>query len=228
MSSRRLIAVLSAVLLASCQTGLQPNSHLLAPPSGSKAELVVLETTDIHSNVLSYDYFKLVEDKTLGFERLATLIRQARKEFTNTVLFDDGDTIQGTALADYQATVKPLACDQELAMYKAMDAVGYDGGTIGNHEFNYGLDFLSRATGQTMHIDGIAEEHCQGPHYPLVLANVISLKTHEPIFAPTRIIDKTVRVTAPDGSTHETNLRIGILGLTPTGIMNWDRTKLAG
>ena len=228
MPTNRLIVALSAVLLASCQTALQPNSHLPAPPSGSKAELVVLETTDLHSNVLSYDYFKLAEDKTLGFERVATLIRQARKEFTNTVLFDDGDTIQGTALADYQATVKPLACDQELAMYKAMDAIGYDGGTIGNHEFNYGLDFLSRATGQTMHIDGIAEQHCQGPHYPLVLANVISLKTHEPIFAPTRIIEKTVRVTAPDGSTHEANLRIGIIGLTPTGIMNWDRTNLAG
>lgn len=221
-------SILSFLFLVSCQSGLQPNAHLTTPPSGSKADLAVLETTDLHSNVLSYDYFKLAEDKTLGFERLATLIRQARKEFTNTVLFDAGDTIQGTALADYQAIIKPLACDHELGMYKAMQTLGYDAGTIGNHEFNYGLDFLSRATGQAMHIQGIAEQHCHGPNYPLVLANVISLKTHEPIFAPYRIIEKILRVTAPDGTSHQAPLRIGILGLTPPGIMNWDRNNLAG
>ncbi len=70
----------------------------------------------------SYDYFKLAEDKTYGFERTATLVRQARKEFANTVLVDNGDTIQGTALADYEAVVKPIDCKQQLSMYKAMGA----------------------------------------------------------------------------------------------------------
>ena len=79
---------------------------------------------------------------------MATLVKQARAEFPNTMLFDDGDTIQGTALADYQARVEPVACDEELAIYRAMDALGYDGGTIGNHEFNYGLPFLSQVTGR--------------------------------------------------------------------------------
>ena len=56
-------------------------------------ELAILESTDIHSNILSYDYYKLAEDKTLGFERLATRVKQARFEFSNSVLFDAGDTI---------------------------------------------------------------------------------------------------------------------------------------
>ena len=55
------------------------------------------------------------------------------------MLFDNGDTIQGTALSDYQAQVKRLGCNEVLAMYKAMNAFGYDAGGIGNHEFNYGF-----------------------------------------------------------------------------------------
>src|SRR6185295_18137501 len=105
------------------------------------------ESTDIHSNILSYDYYRLGEDPSLGFERMATLVRRARTEFPNTMLFDAGDTIQGTPLADYQALVKLVDCNEELAMYRAMDALGYDAGTIGNHEFNYGLPFLAQVTG---------------------------------------------------------------------------------
>ncbi|HEY9512789.1 MAG TPA: bifunctional metallophosphatase/5'-nucleotidase, partial [Rhodanobacter sp.] len=141
-------------------------------PDGARANVAILETTDIHSNVLSYDYYQLKPDASLGYERTATLIRRARDEFPNTFLFDSGDTIQGTVLADYQAQVEPLACNQELAIYRAMDALGYDGGTAGNHEFNYGLDFLSQVTGTPMNVDGGHPNRCAGPHFPLVLANV--------------------------------------------------------
>ncbi|RYF67385.1 MAG: bifunctional metallophosphatase/5'-nucleotidase, partial [Comamonadaceae bacterium] len=83
--------------------------------AGATATLAVLETTDLHFNVRSYDYFKLAEDKSYGFERTATLVRAARKEFANTLLVDNGDTIQGTALADYEATINPIACTQQLS-----------------------------------------------------------------------------------------------------------------
>ncbi|MEO7936047.1 MAG: bifunctional metallophosphatase/5'-nucleotidase, partial [Dokdonella sp.] len=155
MNLRHLIAIFVATaLLASL--GCAPTSTRPQPVAdGSRATLAILESTDIHSNVLSYDYYKLAEDDSLGFERLATLVGEARRQYPNTLLFDAGDTIQGTALADWQARGKPLACDQELAMYKAMDVLGYDGGTIGNHEFNYGLPFLSQVTDQPMLIDGV-------------------------------------------------------------------------
>src|SRR3954464_7302382 len=81
-----------------------------APHDGTRAEIALIETTDLHSNVMSYDYYKLGADPSLGFERAATLIRQARSEFPNSLTFDSGDTIQGTALADYQALVARPSC----------------------------------------------------------------------------------------------------------------------
>jgi 2',3'-cyclic-nucleotide 2'-phosphodiesterase/3'-nucleotidase len=70
------------------------------PKAGTTALLAVLETTDLHSNVVGYDYYKLAPEPSHGLDRTATLIHQARKEFPNTLLLDNGDTIQGTALAD--------------------------------------------------------------------------------------------------------------------------------
>ena len=94
--------VASLSLLAACST---TGERRVTITDGTRAQLALLETTDLHTNVMSYDYFRLAEDKTVGFERVATLITEARKQFANTLLFDNGDTIQGTALSDYQAQV---------------------------------------------------------------------------------------------------------------------------
>ncbi|MBS0439391.1 MAG: bifunctional metallophosphatase/5'-nucleotidase, partial [Proteobacteria bacterium] len=84
------------VLLLVCALALAACASLATRPiDGTRAQIGVLETTDLHSNVMSYDYYKLADDDSLGLERAATLIRQARKEFANTLLFDAGDTIQG-------------------------------------------------------------------------------------------------------------------------------------
>jgi 2',3'-cyclic-nucleotide 2'-phosphodiesterase/3'-nucleotidase len=93
--------------------------------AGAQATLALLETTDLHANVLSYDYYKLQADPSIGLERTATLIKQARAEFPNNLLLDNGDAMQGTALADYQALVAPVACGQPLAIYKAMNQLGW-------------------------------------------------------------------------------------------------------
>ena len=220
--NRFAFALFCAVDLAAC-------SHLAKRPAdGTRAQIGVLETTDLHSNAMSYDYYKLAPDDSLGLERAATLIHEARKEFANTLLFDDGDTIQGTALADYQALVKQPACDQELAIYKAMDTLRYDASTIGNHEFNYGLDFLSRVTGTPFDVTGIPVEHCKSPDFPFVLANVFSAKTGKPLYAPWRILMRTIRVRAPGGSERETTLHIGVIGFTPPPILEWDKRNLDG
>ncbi len=216
----------AALLVAACASMRPDASH--PPADGTRAQIGVLETTDLHSNVMSYDYYKLAPDPNLGLERAATLIRDARKEFANTLLFDDGDTIQGTALADYQALVKVPACDQELAIYKAMDALGYDAGTIGNHEFNYGLKFLSQVTGTPFDVAGIPVEHCKGPNYPFVLSNVFSAKTGKPLYAPWRILARRIHVRTPDGSEREAVIHIGLLGFTPPPIMDWDKRNLEG
>jgi 2',3'-cyclic-nucleotide 2'-phosphodiesterase/3'-nucleotidase len=199
-------------------------------PAGTRATLAVLETTDLHANVLGYDYYKLAPDATLGFERTATLIRQARAEFPNTLLLDNGDTIQGTALADYQALVAPVPCDRSLAIYKAMDALGVEGGSVGNHDFNYGLDYLQQVTGSRFEVEGIAPRAapCAGAGFPLVLANVSSLKTGKPLFAPYRILNKRVSAVGPDGKPVQASVKVGIIGFTTPAIMGWDKRWLEG
>ena len=217
--------VLFASTLAGCAS---TTKHSVAIADGTRATLAVLESTDVHSNVLSYDYYKLAEDPSLGFERLATLVREARREYPNTLLFDAGDTIQGNALADFQARGEPLACGEKLAMYKAMDALGYDGGTIGNHEFNYGLPFLAQVTDAPLDVDGVTPRRCHGPDFPLVLANVDSARTGKPLFAPTAVIERMLKFTDAGGKTTEAPIRIGLIGFTPPPILQWDKDNLDG
>src|SRR5438034_10946626 len=115
------------------------SSCSIAPDQGTTVSVTMMETNELHQNVLSYDYYKLAEDKSVGIERTSSLIKQVRAANANTMLFDAGDIIQGTVLGDYQALVNKVPCTDKLAIFKAMDAIGYDAGAIGNHEFNYGL-----------------------------------------------------------------------------------------
>jgi 2',3'-cyclic-nucleotide 2'-phosphodiesterase / 3'-nucleotidase len=226
---------LFSLLLAGCAT----TASDVKPPvaDGSRAELALLETTDMHSNVMSYDYFRLAEDKTIGVERVATLIAEARKQFANTLLFDNGDTIQGTALSDYQAQVNPLPCNQVLAMYKVMNELKYDAGGIGNHEFNYGLSFLSQVTGNRFNVDLAPAEKpipsrgsapCAGPNFPLVLANVLSVKDRQPLFKPYVILDRTIKAVGTDGKPATAPLKVGVIAFTPPKILDWDKRWLNG
>ena len=219
------LLALGAALLAGCSSLPWAAGKT---PDGARANVAILETTDVHANVLSYDYYKLKPDPSLGYERTATLIRRARAEFPNTFLFDSGDTIQGSVLADYQALAKPVTCAQELAVYKAMDAMGYDGGTAGNHEFNYGLRFLSQVTGTPMNVDGGHSDRCAGPHFPLVLANVYSARDGKPIFKPWTVVTRRIEAYTADGSKLSVPLKVGIIGFTPPPIMDWDKQHLTG
>ena len=224
--SRRVAAlglVALAASLAACGSG-SDNTN-----AGATATLAVLETTDLHFNVRSYDYFKLAEDKSYGFERTATLVRAARKEFANTLLVDNGDTIQGTALADYEATINPIPCTQQLSMYKAMGALGFDAGTLGNHEFNYGLPFLNQVLGGGLEVDGVdAAKKCAGAGFPMVLANVISTKTQKPLVQPYTVLERTLVAKGADGKEVKLPIKVGVIGFTTPGIMNWDKRYLEG
>ncbi len=226
-----LVAILMIVAGGGCAMAPRPSNTIV---DGTRAELALLETTDLHTNVMSYDYFRLTEDKSIGVERVATLIVEARKQFANTLLFDNGDTIQGTALSDYQAQVNPLACDQVLAMYKVMNELKFDAGGIGNHEFNYGLSFLSQVTGNRFNVDlapaekPIAAVPCKGPDFPLVLANVLSVKDRQPLFKPYVILDRTLKAVAADGKPMTAPLKVGVIAFTPPKILDWDKRWLNG
>ena len=203
-----------------------------APAVGTSAPLTLMETTDLHQNILSYDYYKLAADNSVGLERTSTLIKQVRAANKNTMLFDAGDIIQGTVLGDYQALVNKVPCTDKLAIFKAMDSIGYDAGTIGNHEFNYGLGYLGQVTNHQFNVKNLAapsaQAKCAGPAYPQVLANVVSTTDSKPIFDPYVILTRTLNATTPDGKSVTVPVKIGVIGFTPPAIMSWDKGNLDG
>ncbi|MFZ6843047.1 bifunctional 2',3'-cyclic-nucleotide 2'-phosphodiesterase/3'-nucleotidase [Undibacterium sp. RuTC16W] len=226
MKSVYSIALLSVLSLVSACSSFAGSAG-----KGSAAELVLLETTDLHANVLSYDYYKLAANPGIGLERTANLIRQARAEFANTMLFDNGDAIQGTALADFQLSAQPLTCRETLAIYKVMNALGYDAAGLGNHEFNFGLPVLAQVTGQQFNLPALPDkqqERCAGPQFPLVLANILSVKDHMPIFPPYVILEKEIQATSADGVTFKSHLKVGVIGFTPPSVLQWDKRWLDG
>ena len=58
------------------------------------------------------------------------------------MLIDNGDFLQGNPMGDYMAYQKGMKPGDVHPVIKAMNVLGYDCGTLGNHEFNYGLDFM--------------------------------------------------------------------------------------
>ncbi|MEE3661247.1 bifunctional 2',3'-cyclic-nucleotide 2'-phosphodiesterase/3'-nucleotidase [Brenneria sp. g21c3] len=172
-------------------------------------DLRVLETTDLHSNMMDFDYYKDTPTDKFGLVRTASLIHAARAQATNSVLVDNGDIIQGSPLGDYMAA-RGLKDGEVHPVYQALNTLDYSVGNIGNHEFNYGLDYLYKALA--------------GAKFPYVNANVLDAKTGKPLFTPYLIEDKTV--IDRDGKSHR--LRIGYVGFVPPQILVWDKANLAG
>lgn len=219
----RLAPLAALAVLAACSS----NKPGIIP--GTTSQLTLMETTDLHSNIMSYDYFRLAEDKSIGLERTAALIKSMRAASMNSMLFDNGDTIQGSALSDFQALVEPIGCGTTMAIYKVMNTLQYDAAGIGNHEFNYGLPFLNQVTGSQFQVDGVtAPAKCAGPNFPQVLANVMSSKTRAPLMQPYVILDRTINALDPNGSTIRVPLKVGVIAFTPPAILNWDKRYLEG
>jgi len=223
-----MLAAMSAAGLVACGGDNAP--AVPAIPEGTTVTLALLETTDIHANVMSYNYYSLAEDTSLGLERTSTLVKAARAENPNNLLLDDGDTIQGTLLGDLQAVTRPIPCSDTMAVHKVMNAMKYDGGGFGNHEFNYGLPLLSQITNTDFGIPGVSKPSgtCGAPAFPLVLTNVTGVASGKPIVQPYTLLPRTFSATAPDGSKLDVKLNVGIMSFVPPQILEWDQKNLAG
>ncbi|MCT6885510.1 MAG: bifunctional 2',3'-cyclic-nucleotide 2'-phosphodiesterase/3'-nucleotidase [Gilliamella apis] len=172
-------------------------------------DLRIIETTDLHGNMMNYDYFKDQYIDTFGLAKTANLIHQAREEVKNSVLVDNGDLIQGSPMADY-ALNKGLNKGDIHPVYKALNTLDYVVGNIGNHEFNFGLDFLQKSLA--------------GANFPYVNANVYDAKSNKPFFKQYIILDK--KVVDREGKQH--SIKIGYIGFVPPQIMQWDKLNLEG
>ncbi|EGQ8159124.1 2',3'-cyclic-nucleotide 2'-phosphodiesterase [Vibrio parahaemolyticus] len=182
---------------------------LAGPAMADTIKLRIIETTDIHTNVMDYDYYKDQPSQQIGLSRAATLVKLAKSEVENSVLVDNGDLIQGSPMGDYMAA-KGIQAGEVHPVYKAMNQLHYDVGNIGNHEFNYGLDFLQKTLA--------------GANFPYINANVFDKKTGEHYFQPYLI--KTHSFKDTDGEIHQ--VKVGYIGFVPPQIMVWDKKNLEG
>ncbi|MBO9452718.1 bifunctional 2',3'-cyclic-nucleotide 2'-phosphodiesterase/3'-nucleotidase [Tropicibacter sp. R16_0] len=186
-----------------------------ARAASNQAHLRIMETTDLHVHVFPYDYYADKPRDTVGLARTASIIKEIRDEATNSVLIDNGDFLQGNPMGDYIAYERGMKEGDMHPVITAMNTVGFDASTLGNHEFNYGLDFLMKSLA--------------GADFPVVSANVALEQGSDPtkdktLIKPYVILDR--EVTDGAGSTHP--IKIGLIGFVPPQIMNWDRRHLEG
>ena len=184
--------------------------------AANQAHLRIMETTDIHVNIMPYDYYADKPNDTMGLTRTASIIDKIRAEAGNSMLIDNGDLLQGNPMGDYMAYKKGMKAGDLHPVMKAMNVLNYDCGTLGNHEFNFGLDFMFNVL--------------QGAKFPIVCANLTKgqlasdAKKDELFFKPFTIVEKKI----VDGSGAEGIVKVGFIGFVPPQIMMWDAKNLEG
>lgn len=186
-----------------------------ARAQAGQAHLRIMETTDLHVHIWPYDYYADKPVDTVGVSRTAALVNAVRAEAANAILLDNGDFLQGNPLGDYIAYERGMDQGQMHPIITAMNEVGVDAGTLGNHEFNYGLTFLKNTLA--------------GASYPVVCCNVVTSEgatpdADETLVPPYTILER--ELTDGAGETHP--IRIGLIGFVPPQIMQWDRKHLEG
>ncbi len=136
-------AVVGAALLVpgSAPRWLVPRDALslatpLLDPGPGETLITIIHTNDVHSQIDPLPTNDPQYPGKGGVARRATLAKRVRKENPNTLLIDAGDAFQGTPYFNfYKGEVE----------YKAMSQIGYDAGTLGNHEFDNGVAALAAA-----------------------------------------------------------------------------------
>ncbi len=187
-----------------------------AQAQANQAHLRIMETTDLHVHVFPYDYYGDRPNDTMGLARTASIIEAIRAEATNAMLVDNGDFLQGNPMGDYIAYERGMKAGDIHPIIAGMNVLGYDASTLGNHEFNYGLDFM---------MNTIA-----GANFPVVCANVTkgqlagNAREDDLFLKPYVILDKTVT----DGAGQSHPVKVGLIGFVPPQIMNWDSRHLVG
>lgn len=138
--------------------------------------LTICHTSDIHGYVEPYSYSNN-QEAPIGLAKISSLVN----EHKNKILIDTGDLLQGSALATFVS-------DKENNIYSdIMNQLGYDYFVVGNHDFNYGLNYLKNFTdmfkGKTLSSNIYQEERLFQPYDILQLKDgpkiaVIGLTTH--------------------------------------------------
>lgn len=167
---------------------------LVAPDSAQKTkQLVILQTSDTHSRIEPISVNAADRYAGMGGTvRRATFIKEARKINPNLLLFDCGDISQGTPYYNlFQGEVE----------VKMMNLMGYDDMTIGNHEFDFGLENMARLFRMA--------------NFPVVCSNYDVTGT---------VLEGLVK---PYTTFYRNGLKIGVFGLAPKmeGLVQADKCE---
>ena len=158
-----------------------------ARAADNQAHLRIMETTDLHVHVYPYDYYSDKPVDTVGLARTASIIKEIRAEAANSMLIDNGDFLQGNPMGDYIAYERGMSEGDTHPVIQAMNTLGFDASTLGNHEFNYGLDFLMKSLA--------------GAEFPVVNANIATEMGSDPtkdttlippFVIPEKVVDKVL------------------------------------
>ena len=208
------VSAASALAAAGWVATSSDSASAAAGGVGKSVTITIMGSSDIHSHAVNWDYYTDAEYKdkagnVVGLARVSSVVNQIRADRgrDRTLLFDAGDTIQGTPLGFYYATVDPITKSGAIhPMAAQMNAIGYDAVALGNHEFNYGLDFLDTWISQMK--------------APVLGANAVRKGTTVPAYTP-----YTIKTLHPKGAKP---IRVGVLGLTNPGIVIWDKANVSG
>lgn len=156
-------------------------------------KLTLLSTSDVHGYVAPTTFHSRHQDDALGLSKDYTLMKEQKEKNPNTICIETGDFIQGSPFSYYIAKFKQ---DPSLLM-QIPNAMGYDVGILGNHEFNYGSEYLKKAI--------------EAANYPVLSANIIVEETGEPFTGNAyHIIERE-------------GVKVAILGLTTEYIPHWEK-----
>lgn len=174
--------------------GFVPTSNVVMAEEMDTVTITVLGTSDIHAFIYPWEYKLGEEDADAGFAKVYSVVKEVRAENPDTILVDNGDTIQGTELTDVYKNDETVV----FPMIDVMNYMEYDSWTLGNHEFNYGLDVLERIMADA--------------EFPVLGANVYNADGSNYVLP---YIVKEV-----DG------VKVGILGMVTPNIPRWDGDKV--
>ena len=199
-------ACLTAVMLFTfAGTGNELITAQAAKKGYGTATVKILSTTDLHGQSVRLNYDSGVESEG-SLAQIATVIKKERRNIKNgtTITVDGGDTVYGIGS---ESIMHGTVSGTEY-MYEEMKALGYDAITLGNHDFDYGVDYIQKALKSS------------GMNKKVVLANVTNARTKKNFYPSTKIITKTVKTTTG----KKKKIKIGIVGaVTPslTGHYSW-------
>lgn len=158
-------------------------------------KITLFETSDVHGYLFPTDYQTREHKAEFGLFKIASLLESEREKLDGPSLtIENGDIIQGSPFTHYIVKEKKEAS----IVMDAVNKCQFDAGVTGNHEFNYGLDYLNSAV--------------KGADYPVLSANILNEKGEPEFGQAYKIFNKE-------------GVKIAVLGLTTPYIPNWEHPE---